>query len=185
MKISFRFASLGALLLMLTGCNVLPEPQRDTVRYFTLSGPPSATVPVPDATTVRPVELAGHLRNRAMAVRVGENEVLYLEEARWAESLGDAITQLLRAKLSTVGGGHIVTVRIQRCELVRSENNAVQLAATYSILSPGDNSSPKKGVFTSSARNWDGKNPGTLVGQLRDAVVELSDAIAAALPEKK
>src|SRR4051812_1794707 len=184
MKTVIHSACLAAALI-LSGCNVLPEPQKDTVRYFTLSTPPAATVPVADAVTVRPVQLAGHLRNRAMAVRVGENEVIYLDDTRWAESLGDAITQLLRSRLSTIGGNHIVTVQIQRCELVRSENNAVQVAATYSILSPGESAVPKRGVFTSGARNWDGKNPGALVGLLRDAVIELSDAIAAALPEKK
>jgi len=104
---------------------------------------------------------------------------------RWAESLGDAITQLLRTRLGAIGGNHIVTVQIQRCELVRSENNAVQLAATYSIVSPGESPSPKRGVFTAGARSWDGKNPGALVGLLRDAVIELGDAIAVALPEKK
>jgi len=185
MNTLIRSASIAATVMVLSGCNILPEPQKDTVRYFTLSAPPSATVPVPDATTVRPVQLAGHLRSREMAVRVGENEVIYLEDVRWAESLADAITQLLRSRLSGVGGNHVVTVQIQRCELVRSENNAVQLAATYSIVSPGENLSPKRGVFTGSARAWDGKNPGALVGLLRDAVAELSDAIAAALPEKK
>lgn len=185
MKTFTRSFSIAAAVLVLSGCNILPEAQKDTVRYFTLSAPPAATVPVADATTVRPVQLAGHLRNRAMAVRVGENEVIYLDDTRWAESLGDAITLLLRSRLGTMGGNHVVTVQIQRCELVRSENNAVQLAATYSIVSPGESGSPKRGVFTAGARNWDGKNPGALVGLLRDAVTELSDAIAAALPEKK
>jgi len=184
MKTLIRSTSLAAMISLLVGCNVLPEPQGDAVRYFTLSTPFSAT-PAPDATTVRPVQLAGHLRNRAMAVRVGENEVIYLEDVRWAEPLGDAITSVLRSRLSALGGGHIVTVQIQRCELVRSGNNAVQIAATYSIVSPGENASPHQGVFTSSPRTWEGKNPGALVGLLRDAVAELSDAIAAALPAKK
>ena len=186
MKTVIRSACIASLAaLILSGCNVLPEPQKDSVRYFTLSAPPATTVAVADATTVRPVQLAGHLRNRAMAVRVGENEVIYLDDTRWAESLGDAITQLLRSRLSAIGGNHVVTVQIQRCELVRSDNNAVQLAATYSIVSPGETPAPQRGVFTSSVRTWDGKNPGALVGLLRDAVVEMSDAIAAALPEKK
>ena len=174
-----------ATVLGLAGCNVLPEPQGDTVRYFTLSNPASVTVPAVDGTIVRPVQLAGHLRNRAMAVRVAENEVVYLDDVRWAESLGDAITNQLRARLGTVGGNNIVTVQIQRCELARFEGNGVQLTATYAILSAGEGGSPKRGVFTSGPRTWDGKNYGLLVGQLRDAVGELSDAIATALPEKK
>jgi uncharacterized lipoprotein YmbA len=172
-------------VLGLAGCNVLPEPQGDTVRYFTLSNPTSVTVPAVDGTIVRPVQLAGHLRNRAMAVRVAENEVIYLDDVRWAESLGDAITNLLRTRLGVVGGNNIVTVQIQRCELARFEANAVQLTATYTILSAIGGATPKRGVFASGPRTWDGKNYGLLVGQLRDAVGELSDAIAIALPEKK
>jgi uncharacterized lipoprotein YmbA len=183
MKTFFRLL-VGTALLSLAGCNVLPQQQADTVRYFTLSRS-ITTAPASDGTTVRPVQLAGHLRNRAMAVRVAENEVIYLEEVRWAESFGDAITQLLRARLGPVGGNSVVTVQVQRCELVRFEGNSVQLAATYAILSPGETGSPKRGVFAASPRTWDGKDYGALVSQLRDAVGELADAIAAAVPEKK
>ncbi len=174
----------GTTLLGFAGCNVLPQPQADTVRYFTLSTATPTSAPS-EGTAVRPVQLAGHLRNRAMAVRVGENEVIYLDDVRWAESLGDAITQLLRTRLGSVGGGSVVSVQVQRCELVRFESNAVQLSATYSILSPGDGGLAKRGVFTASPRTWDGKDYGTLVSRLRDAVGELGEAIATALPEKK
>jgi uncharacterized lipoprotein YmbA len=184
MKTFLSFVVL-TVLLGLAGCNVLPEQQADTVRYFTLSAAAAAPVAAVDATTVRPVQLAGHLRNRAMAVRVAENEVIYLDDVRWAESLGDAITQLLRVRLGSAGGNNVVSVQIQRCELARFEGNSVQLTATYSILSPGEGAGSKRGVFTASPRTWDGKNYGTLVTQLRDAVGDLGDAIAAALPEKK
>ena len=173
-----------AALLGFVGCNVLPQQQADAVRYFTLSTPSATLAPAVDGTTVRPVQLAGHLRNRAMAVRVAENEVIYLEDVRWAESLGDAVTQLLRARLALVGGNNVVSVQIQRCELVRYQGEAVQLAATYSIVSAGETVS-KRGVFSAGPRTWDGKNYGELVSQLRDAVGELGDAISAALPGKK
>ena len=172
-------------LLLLSACNLLPQPQPDVVRHFTLSGPASAA-PVADATQVRPVQVAGHLHGRAMAVRVAENEVIYLEDLRWAEPLDEAITQSLRARLATVAGGATVTVQVSRCELVRFESNRVQLAATYSIVpANGDKTSPQRSAFTASPRTWDGKDYGALVGLMRDAVGELGDAIAAALPEKK
>ncbi|HKB56140.1 MAG TPA: ABC-type transport auxiliary lipoprotein family protein [Lacunisphaera sp.] len=192
MKFLLRLSALCALssvLGFLSGCN-LPSPQADTVRHFTLSGPASAP-PVANATQVRPVQLAGHLHGRAMAVRVAEQEVIYLEDVRWAEPLDEAITQLLRTRLGAVGSGATVTVQVQRCELVRFAGDSVQLAATYSILSAdGDKLAPQRGAFTASPRTWDGKDYGALVGQLRDAVGELGDAIAAAvatptLPSKK
>lgn len=183
MKIVSSAASV-AVLLALAGCN-LPQPQADTVRYFTLGGP-VVTVPVANATQVRPVQVAGQLHGRSMAVRVGEHEVIYLEDVRWAESLDGAITQLLRSRLATVPGGATVSVQVQRCELVRSEGNTVQLVATYSILpADGDKAALRENIFTATPRAWDGKDYGALVGLLHDAVGDLGDAIAAAVGEKK
>ena len=172
---------LGALLLalgslLLTACNVLPEPQADAVRHFTLSGPVAAPA---DGAIVRPVQIAGHLRGRAMAFRVAANEVVYEENARWAESLDDAITQLLRARIGAAGPGRVVAVQVQRCELVRSEGNSVQLAATYAITAP--DGTVKHGAFTAAPRTWDGRDYGSLVSQLRDAVSELGDELVGAL----
>ena len=183
MKLILRWV-VGSVLLGLAGCNILPAPQADSVRYFTLN-PGAATPFAADGTTVRPVQVGGHLRNREMAVRVAENEVIYLEGVRWAESLGDSITQLLRARLGSVGGNSIVIVQVQRCELVRYQGNAVHLLATYSILAAGEGAVAKRGVFAASPRTWDGKDYGALVALLRDGVSELGEAIAAALPDKK
>jgi uncharacterized lipoprotein YmbA len=181
---NFLSAAAVATLLAMAGCN-LPQPQADTVRDFTLDSPVEV-VPVPNPTLVRPVQVAGHLHNRSLAVRVGPHEVTYLDDARWAESLDGAITQLLRARLSTVGGGATVSVQVQRFELVRSEGNSIQLAATYTIQpASGDHAAVHQGVFTSSPRTWDGKDYGAMVGQLHDAIAELGDTIAAALGEKK
>lgn len=167
---------LALCSLLLTACNVLPEPSVDLVRHFTLSGPVAT---VQDGATVRPVQVAGHLRGRAMAVRIAPNEVIYDENARWAESLDDAITQLLRAHVGGAGAGRVIAVQIQRCELVRNEGNSVQLAATYAITAP--NGTVKHGTFTASPRTWDGKDYGVLVGEIRDAIAEFGDALAAAV----
>ena len=175
---------IGSLLLapgflLLAACNVLPQPQADTVRYFTLSGPVAA---VAEGATVRQVQLAGHLRGRLMAVRVAANEVVYNEDVRWAEPLDDAITQVVRARIGPAGAGSVVTVHVQRCELVRHEGNSVQVAATYVITAK--DGSVRRGAFTSTPRTWEGSDPGVLVGQIRDGVGELGDAIAAALDGK-
>jgi uncharacterized lipoprotein YmbA len=171
-------ASLLAVSLLQTACSVLPEPQADTVRHFTLSGPLGGT-PAADAPTVRPVRLAGHLRNRSMAVRVSENEVVYRADVRWAEPLDEAITQVLRSRLQSLGGGAVVTVQVQRCELVGSADNQVQLAATYAITPHGGDSRP--GSFTATPRPWSGKDAGELVGLIQAAVNEFADALAAEL----
>lgn len=169
-------APLSAASLLLAACKILPEPQADPVRNFTLSGPVSLAG---EGATVRPVQIAGHLRGRAMAVRVAANEVVYEENARWAESLDDAITQLLRARLGGAGAGRVVSVQVQRCELVRNEGNSVQLAATYTITAP--DGTTKHGAFSASPRTWSGGDYGALVGQLREAIGELGDALAEAV----
>ncbi len=176
-KLALSF-QLSALSFFLASCN-LPAPQADTVRYFTLSGPVAAAA---DGATVRPVQLAGHLRNRAMAVRLSPNEVIYNEDVRWAEALDEAITQLLRARVGAAGPGSFITVQIQRCELVRAEGNSVQLAATWTIFTTASDAGggARHSSFTSSPRTWDGKDYGVLVSQIRDAVNELGDALAAA-----
>ncbi len=180
MKTFYRYSVLcllSSVLCLLAGCNLLPAPQADPVRYFTLSGPAGADA-VADAASIRPVQLAGHLRNRSMAVRVSENEVVYLDDVRWAEPLDEAITQLLRNRLRSVGGAAMVTVQVQRCELNRAEGNAVQLAATYTINAPGQPA--RSGSFAATPRTWNGQDHADLVGLLREAVTELAEAVATA-----
>jgi uncharacterized lipoprotein YmbA len=180
-----RGSQFLAFSLLLSACSsVLPQPQADTTRHFTLAGL-IKTAAVTDGTRVQPVQVTGHLRSRSMAVRVSENEVVYLDDVVWAESLADGITQTLRNRLSVVASDADVSVQIQRCELDRSAGNAVQLVATYSITLAGP-AGPvtRRGLFTSAARTWDGKDHGMLVTLLRDAVDELADRLVSQLAEK-
>lgn len=175
---------LPAVLGLLSSCNVLPQPQADTVRNFTLAGPPGAA-PVTNAAQVRPVLVAGHLHGRPMAVRVAAHEVIYLDDVRWAEPLDAALTRILRDRLGAVGGGATVAVEVSRFELVRSEGNSVQLAASYSILPAGAAKEvAQRGVFASAPRIWDGKDHGMLVALLREAADELGNALATAAAGK-
>ena len=177
--------TLLAWCALLGGCNVLPQPQTETVRHFTLAGPTVAAA-VSDATVVQPVQVAGHLRNRMMAIRVADNEVIYLEEVVWAEALADGITQALRNRLAAIASGAVVSVQIQRCELDRAAGNNVELIATYTItLGGAANPVERRGLFTATPRLWNGKNYGGLVTLLSDSVGELADRLVAQLPEKK
>jgi uncharacterized lipoprotein YmbA len=177
------FVPAITVVLLLTGCN-LPQPEVDRTREFTLSGPGPAMSSV-DSTVVRSVRVAAHLDSSSMAVRVAENEVVYLDDIRWAEPLREGITQVLRARLGGIVSSCSVTVQVQRCELVRSNGNHVELNATYQIAPlNGDATGTKQGDFSATPRVWDGRDYGTLVAQMRDEIVELGDAIAAALPAK-
>ena len=176
---SLRLFCCAAAVALLAGCN-LPQPQVDLTRHFTLSGPSGPVVA--DGVRVRPVQLAGHLRSRAMAVRVGPNEVIYLEDVRWAEPLDEAITSALRARLGGVPGDYAVSVQVQRCEVDRSAGNAVVVSATYTLHPGAEGGVDRRGNFTASPRSWDGREPAALVAALRAGIDELADAIVAALP---
>lgn len=168
----------AALALFAAGCRLLPEPQADPTRYFTLSAPTGAVQP--GGVDLRPVEIAGHLRQRAMAVRVADNEVSYLEDVRWAEPLDAALTQLLQARLAGVAGEWTIRVRVERFEALSHRDNTVQLAAAYQ-LTPKAGGDVKRGNFAATPRTWDGRDPGALVALLREAAAELGDALAAAM----
>jgi ABC-type uncharacterized transport system auxiliary subunit len=168
---------LPTVALLVAGCNLLPEPQPDRTRHFTLSAPTAAA---PGGVDVRPVLLAGHLRNRALAVRIAENEVAYLDDARWAEPLDAGLTEVLRAELAGVAGEWTVRVEIERFEPLAHQGNAVQLAAVCELRAKGD-AAPRRVNFTSSPRTWGGRDHGELVGLLRAAAVELGGHLAAAM----
>jgi uncharacterized lipoprotein YmbA len=164
------------LLAGLLGACSLPEPQADRVRHFTITSPQGAPA-VPDGTRVPSVQVAGHLRDRAIAVRIGENEVIYLEDIVWAEHLADGITQNLRNRLAAIPSNATVSVQIQRCELDRSAGNSVELVASYTILLPAGEK-PVVGLFHSTPRKWEGQDHAALVAQLKAAVHELADHLA-------
>ena len=65
---------------------------------------------------------------------------------------------------------------------MRNAGNAVEVAATYSITA--GSGEPRTGAFTSSARQWDGKDHAALVGLLRDGVNELAETVARAVESK-
>ena len=115
-----------------------------------------------------------------MAVRVSANEVVYLDDVRWAEPLDEALTQILRNRLRAVAAGASVVVQVQRCELVRADGNTVQLVATY-VITPAGGGDARSAVFTATPRPWDGGDPAAIIGLMREAAGELADAIAAAV----
>jgi len=187
-KFRWPAAVLGFQLLILglglAACT-LTQPQSDTVRHFTLAEPTSVPAAA-EGTRVQPVQISGHLRSRSMAVRVAENEVIYLDEVVWAEPLADGITKMLRNRLAPIASDALVSVQIERCELDRSAGNTVQLVASYSITPQDSNKlSETRGLFTAAPRTWDGKNFGALVGLLHEAVSELADRLVTQLPAKK
>jgi len=198
-------ASLAALLL--AGCKILPDATVDPTRYYVLSGPVTTEPSVAHPTGahqigLRPVELAGYLRNhKDMIVRTGANELRFQEFALWAEPLELGVNRVLKEQLlsaDTIGGvttypfsvdirrDYDVVVRVLNCEgLKRGEKSSVaHFAAAYDIIAAGAGGQVVvRRTFTAPDLLWDGADFGALARLLSESMAKLSDDIAANLPK--
>jgi len=205
MKPRFSFPSRLAValgvFLFVAGCNVIPPPTPDATRYYVLT-----TIPPKPATVtftgphwrvaLRPVEIPSYLRGKAMLVRSGSNEIHYVDEARWAESLEAGLGRVLREGLEGRGEvAHVVasagedhdfniTVRLLRCEGDR-EAKVARFSAVVEIHSAGAGADRQaRDTFTVEVPGWDGSYS-QLAAKLSEGADGLADRIAALLASEK
>lgn len=208
MKTHLRSLSLGfasALAMLAAGCNLIPPPQPDATHYYVLSGPAltDTSGPRPGGKLrlgLRTVELSPYLRKSTIVVRRGTNELIYNDDARWAEPLEAGLARALRAQLSSVPAvariyappfpvdqerDYDISVNVIRCEGALDSAGAasVKFSAVLeitSVKSPGLIVARK--VFTAPDTAWDGKDYGALAASLSEAVAALSHEVTAVLP---
>jgi len=204
-----RLLSSAVCLLLVAGCNVIPPPQADSTRYYTLASPAlDNQVARPTSGTLRlglkPVDVAPYLKKDLLVLRRGENELVYNEYARWAEPLEASIARAVRARLlADAKTGRVfaspfpfdqerdfdIAIGIVRCEGVQSTGGgaaAARFAATLEITSAGATSEVVvRKTITMPDVVWDGRDYAALTRALSDAVAALGQEVAAALPEKK
>ena len=103
-----------ALLALLAACGTSPAP-----RYYTLGGtgetttaPPLSAANAP-SVWVAPVTLPESVDRPQMVVRVAPNRVAILDQHRWAEPLGSAISRAIAADLAALLGGARVSAEAQ------------------------------------------------------------------------
>ena len=95
------FIGLLGLLGLTAGCSVLPEVQPDLTRYYVLTpvAPAAEAAPAPERPrriSLRVTDMPAFLRGQLMKVRVAENEVRFVDEARWAEPLESGLARVMR-----------------------------------------------------------------------------------------
>jgi uncharacterized lipoprotein YmbA len=189
---------------MLLGACSLPEAKPDPTRYYlltTATSHPTAEAPAGKKWRLglRPIETPVFLRNRAMLVRSSGNEVRFVDEARWAESLDASVARVLRDGLEARADVERVTpvnassqlprdfdvlVRIQKCEGVRDAKVA-RFQAVLEIYSTGDEPARvAREVFAKDVSGWDGADFSDLAKKLSSAVDELAERTIALLPSK-
>lgn len=199
------FLPLAAgLVLLFAGCNLIPPPQADPTHYYVLSGPSLTEAPAPTGKLrlgLRPLEVAPYLRKGSIVVRLGGNELLYKDEARWAEPLEAGIARALRAQLLVQpeiarvytppypidqDRDYDLAVNILRCEGATDTagRSTVKFAAMLEITSVKDPGLVvARRIFTAPDAPWDGHNYGALAESLSAAIAALSHEAIAALPD--
>ena len=188
------------------GCS-LPQPQPDLTRYYVLTASaekpaaaPAPAVEKPWTIGLRPIEAPPFLRNRAMIVRLGPNEVRFADESRWAEPVDVAVDRVLRETLearsdvarvvgvtvnSEAPRDYDVLVRIERCEGARDVHVA-RLVAAVEIYSVGENPvRVARDLVATEIPGWNGHDFSDLAAKLSAAVDQLAAKIVAMLPEKR
>lgn len=192
---SILWLTTATLSVFFAGCNILPEARPENAHYYVLEARP-ANEATPDGALrigMRPVEVASYLRGKAMAMRVGDNEVSYAHDAFWAEPLDAGIARVLRESLATratvlpypfpaqLPRDYDLTVRVLSAE---GGTNGVRFVAVIELLRVGDR--PELVVrkeFTAPAAAW-GNDYGRLARGLSQAVAALADEVIASTPKK-
>ena len=151
----------------------------------------------PPRIVLRPVIVPEYLRGKIMQVRVADNELRFIDQARWAEPLEAGMTRVLRedlaqrpARVRVVARGgdehdFDVAVNLRRCEGVLPAG-AARLAARIEIFATGTD--PKlvaQEDFSFDVAGWDGTDYGQLAKKLSEAADALTERIVSLLPASK
>lgn len=185
---------LASAVLLLAGCSLL-APQPDRSRYYTLA--PLAVAepdgrPLAGVVGVGPVRVASYLDHAEVVVRLGPNQVDFLDLALWAGPLGENVTRVVAANLVRLLGTQqiveqpsfdgaqpdwVVELDVQQCE--RAADGAGLFAAGW-LIRDGRHRIVERGA-TSVREPAGAPDTEAAVAALSRAVAGLSGDIAAAL----
>ena len=184
----FLLVSLLAAAAAGAGCSLRPAPKPDPTRFFVLAVEPGASAPARGAVALRPVELPAYLRQPALVVRRGANEVTFREAARWGEPLEQGFARVLGENLRRLGlvsanrGGDadaaILFVRVLAAEGTAS--GGVEFRAAWELTRRG--AAPVSGEFRAAGLKWDGRDEAGLAAGLSAAVAGLAAELAGHVP---
>ena len=170
------------------GCSLLPAPRPDPTRFFLLAAEAGDGAPARGAFVLRPVELPAYLRQPALVVRRGGNEVTFREAARWGEPLEQGVARVLGENLRRLGLAPAVrgaeadaatlVVRVRAAEGTAA--GGVEFRAAWELTARG--AAPVTGEFRAVGPGWDGRDEAGLASGLSAAVAGLAAEIAGRWP---
>ena len=182
-------------LLLLAGCNILPEAQPDPTRFYVLPET-MADLANPAGVTLGLLapELPAYLTNsRAMAVASSDSQITYRDFDRWAEPLDQGISRVLRTALASQPGirralptpftaedvrDYDLRVRVHHCEGL--DSGGIRFVLSYEIVQL-DGTLVAASTYRAPLGDWSG-DPGDLARRLAAAVTAAATTIAADLP---
>jgi uncharacterized lipoprotein YmbA len=196
MNLRTKFAQVTIIAVIagaLTACSVIPAVTPDLTKYYVLTTAIPFETPAPTGTPprilLRPVVVPEFLRGRIMQVRVGRNEVRFIDNARWAEPLESGLNRVLAEDLGQRAGAvRLVARGIEEHDfevLVHIRQfegglpaGAAAISAHIEIYSADPE--PKlllQDDFTSSIPGWDGKDHGQLADKLSAATAAMAEKV--------
>ena len=190
-------AGLLVGVALLAGACSLPQVQPDLTRYYLLTPTvaPAENTASAVRISLRPVDVPEYLRTPLIEVRASENEVRFMDAARWAEPLDAGLTRVIGEDLVRAGAAQLaprgeahdydVVVKVRQCEGVRA-GGAARLAAEIEVLTTDlDPKLVAQADFSTEVAGWDGKDFDALAKKLSEAVGRLSGKIAEMLAAAK
>jgi uncharacterized lipoprotein YmbA len=198
----FFSTTLAVLTLAVAGCNIIPEAKPDPSRFFILNDP-QATATTSENLGVTlgllPIELPVYLDNsRSIAVASPGNQIKFRDFDRWAESMDDGITRVLRSALTRAPGiarvrvppfstatkrDFDLQVRIIHCEGFESgENRSIRFALGFELTSPQE-SFVHLDTYAAPLTAWDGSSS-ELATLLSEAIAKAAQEIATKIPAR-
>ena len=191
-------------LLFTSGCKLLPEPQPDPTRFYTLALPAAVEASVPTNSKalrlgLRQVELSPYLKKGLLVVRTSETEVIYSDYERWAEPLDAAVLRMLQTSLqadprigrvstpplsSEEERDYDIIVRLRRADGLRlSTGSSLRFVAIIEIHSTGAGSELlTQKAFTAPDVAWNGHDYNALSRAISESVQLLAREIASMIP---
>lgn len=187
--------ALGASLILLAGCNVLPEARPENARYFVLEAKVPAATPPAGAVKLglRPVEVPAYLKHKSVVTRTGENEVRYAADAFWAEPLDAGIARVLREQLAArayvlaypfpaqLSRDYDLTVRVLNAE---GSPEGVRFVAVIELLRVGDKPEIVVRQEFTAPMTAAGHDYAAVARGLSEAVAALAKEVAASVPSR-
>lgn len=97
----FRILRLALVAVLLAGCGSVLAPRPDRTRYYMLSQSPTENLQVQPVSPrdlvvgIGPLRLPDYLARSERVVRLGDNQLRFMQEERWAEPLEAGIGRVL------------------------------------------------------------------------------------------